>query len=92
MINWHRLFGLFLMDYFTGSPYEVELKKDLSLKQQFLDVVILRKTHEGSIMELPDGLDNLSTCFKSRQRRLNLQEFKFLLWLRRNIVNATQLI
>jgi len=62
MMNWHHLFGLFLLDYFTGSPYVVELEKDLSLKQQFLDVVILRKDQGGAIPEpLPDGLDNLAT-------------------------------
>jgi hypothetical protein len=61
MMNWHRLFGLFLMDLFTGSPYVVELEKDLSFKQQFLDVVILRKDREGNLTEeLPDGLDNLA--------------------------------
>ena len=60
MINWHRLFGLFLMDFFTGSPYSVELEKDLSLKQQFLDVVILRKEHGGTLDEHPDGFDNLN--------------------------------
>ena len=42
-MNWHRLFGLLLTDFFTGSPFVVELEMDLSLKQQFLDVVILRK-------------------------------------------------
>ncbi|TAN49214.1 MAG: hypothetical protein EPN21_12810 [Methylococcaceae bacterium] len=60
MINWHRLFGLFLMDFFIGSPYVVELEKDLSLKQQFLDVVILRKEPGDYAGELPDGFDNLS--------------------------------
>ncbi len=59
MINWHRLFGLFLMDFFSDSPYEVELEKDLSLKQQFLDIVIVRKTHEGEVPELPDGFETL---------------------------------
>jgi hypothetical protein len=58
MTNWHRLFGLFLMDFFTNSPYVVELEKDLSLKQQFLDVVILRKGQGGFAGKLPDGLDN----------------------------------
>ena len=63
MIDWHRLFGLFLMDYFSHSPFVVELEKDLSLKRQFLDVVILRKDGAGAVAEamedLPDGLDNL---------------------------------
>lgn len=60
MINWHRLFGVFLIDYFSDSPYEVELEKDLSLQQQFLDIVILRKEEGEYQGELPDGLDNLS--------------------------------
>ena len=42
-MDWHRLFGLLLTDFFTDSPFAVELEKDLSLAQQFLDVVILRK-------------------------------------------------
>ncbi len=60
MTNWHRLFGLFLMDFFTNSPYVVELEKDLSQKQQFLDVVILRKEQGEFWGKLPDGLDNLT--------------------------------
>lgn len=48
------------MDFFTGSPYVVELEKDLSFKQQFLDVVILRKEQDGTVDELPDGFDNLT--------------------------------
>ena len=60
MIDWHRLFGLALTDFFADSPFVVELEKDLSLKQQFLDVVILRR-QTGEIREdLPDGLENLS--------------------------------
>jgi hypothetical protein len=43
MIPWHRLFGLTLTDFFLDSAYEVELEKDLSLKQQLLDVVIIEK-------------------------------------------------
>ncbi len=46
-MNWHRLFGLLLSDFFAGSPFVVELEKDLSLKKQLLDVVILRKV-QGS--------------------------------------------
>jgi len=61
MIDWHRLFGLALTDFFADSPFAVELEKDLSFKRQYLDVVILRK-YEGEIKEeLPAGLDNLST-------------------------------
>jgi hypothetical protein len=67
-MDWHRLFGLLLSDFFSGSPFIVELEKDLSMKQQFLDVVILRKSPGRFAAQLPDGLDladhNLLT-FKS---------------------------
>lgn len=66
--NWHRLFGLLLSDFFTGSPFVVEIEKDLSAKKQLLDVVVLRK-HEGRFDALlPDGLDELA--------RFNLITFK----------------
>ncbi len=41
--DWHRLFGLLLADFFTGSPFLVEVERDLSQEQQFLDVVIVRR-------------------------------------------------
>ncbi len=59
MIDWHRLFGLTLMDLFTDSPYVVELEKDLSFKQQRLDVVIIEQGEGDFQGELPDGLENL---------------------------------
>ena len=75
MIYWHRLFGLALTDFFADSPYIVELEKDLSLRQQFLDVVILKK-HPGTFTgPLPDGLDNLAEhnllSYKSFQEPLD---------------------
>ena len=60
MTNWHRLFGLFLIDFFTNSPYTVELEKDLSIRQQWLDVVVLRKMPGVLRRRLPDGLDGLA--------------------------------
>ena len=39
--EWHRLFGLLLMDFFTGSPFKVEVERDLSVQQQRLDVTIV---------------------------------------------------
>jgi hypothetical protein len=60
IIDWHRLFGLTLTDFFADSPFMVELEKDLSLKRQLLDVVVIRKK-DGEIKgKLPDGLENLA--------------------------------
>ncbi len=63
LTDWHHLFGMTLTDYFTNSTYRVELEKDLSIKKQLLDVVIIAK-HEGKTRktpaELPDGLGNLA--------------------------------
>ncbi len=61
MIDWHRLFGLALIDFFANSPYAVELETDLSVRQQFLDVVILKQQSGPFVGRLPDGLDNLAT-------------------------------
>ena len=43
-VYWHRLFGLMLMDYLSNRGFRVELEKDLSLKRQILDVVIVEQT------------------------------------------------
>src|SRR5437016_3597063 len=75
MRHWHRLFGLVLPDFFTGSPFVVDLEKDLSLQQQFLEVVILRRTAGRYRGRLPDGLDDLVDhnllTFKSHQESLS---------------------
>ena len=57
--DWHRLFGITLTDFFTDTAYTVELEKDLSLKKQFLDVVIIEKKEGAMPDELPDGLENM---------------------------------
>ena len=59
-INWHRLFGLTLMDLLTDSAYQVELEKELSIKKQYLDVVIVRKMSDTDSAKLPVGLENLT--------------------------------
>ena len=41
--DWHRLFGLLLTDYFTDSPFAVDVERDLSVQQQLIDVVIVRR-------------------------------------------------
>src|SRR5438094_6478259 len=74
-MDYHRLFGLLLTDFFTGSPFVVELEKDLSIKQQFLDVVIIRKRKGRFSERLPDGLADLADhnliTFKSHQEALD---------------------
>ena len=52
--------SLTLTDFFSDSPYVVELEKDLSLCQQFLDVVILKRQPGVFSGSLPDGLENLA--------------------------------
>ena len=52
--QWHRLFGLLLTDHLAGSPFTVELEKDLSKKQQLLDVVIVRRGRGEATRPLPD--------------------------------------
>jgi hypothetical protein len=59
-INWHRLFGLTVTDFFIGSNYAVELEKELSLKKQYLDIVIIKQTTGKSLtMKPPSGLECL---------------------------------
>jgi len=82
-MNWHRLLGLVLTEYFTGSPFDVELEKDLSLRQQFLDVVVVRKRSGLFLGRLPDGLDNFGNfnliSFKSYQEAFDAWTMKELL-------------
>src|SRR5262245_40373404 len=72
---WHRLFGLSLVDFFRGTPVTVELEKDLSFKQQLLDVVLIRKTSAALPCRLPDGFEELAphnlVTFKSYQEALD---------------------
>src|SRR5712691_486392 len=83
--DWHRLFGLLLTDFFTGSPFAVEVERDLSAQQQFLDVAILRRGRGRFSGRLPDGLEGLRPhnllTFKSHHEALDgwaLQELSGL--------------
>jgi hypothetical protein len=73
--DWHRLFGLMLTDIFTGLPFTVELERDLSKQQQFLDVVIVRRRRGRFTDRLPDGLEDLAAhnllTFKSHHEALD---------------------
>jgi hypothetical protein len=31
--DWHRLFGLLLTHFFSGSPFAIEVEQDLSVQQ-----------------------------------------------------------
>ena len=64
--DWHRLFGLLLTDFFSGSPFTVEVERDLSQQQQRLDVVIVRRGRGRFAGTLPDGLDDLAAFPGSR--------------------------
>jgi MgtE intracellular N domain len=73
--DWHRLFGLLLIDFFSGSPYAVDVERDLSEQQQFLDVAIVRRRRGRFVGRLPDGLEDLAehnlTTFKSHREALD---------------------
>jgi hypothetical protein len=71
----HRLFGLSWIDFFQGTPVAVETEMDLSLKQQFIDLVIIRKGPDPIPWPLPDGFEDMAThnlvTFKSHQEALD---------------------
>ncbi len=74
-ISWHILFVIALKDFFTGSVYEVHDEKDLSVKQQKLDVLIIEKKNGAKLDYIPDGLENLCAhnlmTYKSHQQSLD---------------------
>jgi hypothetical protein len=73
--DWHRLFGLLLTDFFSGSAFTVEVERDLSAQQQLLDVVIVRRGRGRFAGRLPDGLEGLAAhnliSFKSHREALD---------------------
>src|SRR5260370_39926101 len=73
--DWHRLFGLLLTDFFSGSPFIVDVERDLSVQQQFLDVTIVRRGRGRFAGRLPDGLEGLRPhnlmTFKSHHEALD---------------------
>jgi hypothetical protein len=80
--DWHRLFGLLLTDFFSGSPFVVEVERDLSVQQQRLDVVIVRRGRGRFAGRLPDGLEGLRLhnllTFKSHHEALDAWALKEL--------------
>jgi hypothetical protein len=81
--DWHRLFGLLLTDFFTGSPFSVEVERDLSVQQQLLDVLIVRRGRGRFVGRLPDGMEGLRPhnllTFKSRHEALDSRAVKELI-------------
>ena len=71
----HRLFGLTWIDFFEGTAVSVETEIDLSVKQQFLDVALIRRVPEPLPRPLPDGFEDLAAhnllTFKSHQEALD---------------------
>ncbi len=63
------------MDFFSGSPFQVEVERDLSVQQQRLDVTIVRRGKGRFAGRLPDGLEGLRPhnlmSFKSRHEALD---------------------
>ncbi len=72
---WHRLFGLSWTDFFRGRPVTVDPERDLSVKKQLLDVLLIRKEAELVDCRLPDGFEDLVAynlvTFKSYQEKLS---------------------
>jgi hypothetical protein len=74
-LPWHRLFGLYWSDFFEGLPVVVEMEKDLSVKKQLLDVLIIRLEAALVDIPLPNGFDDLAAynliSFKSHQQKFS---------------------
>ena len=58
--DWHRLFGIVLTQLFEGFDWKVERELDLSIKQQLLDIVIIRRGRGRKTPILPDGFGPLA--------------------------------
>ena len=68
---YHHLFGLTWIDFFRDSCMAVAEETDLSHKQQFIDVVLVRQGPGPMPHPLPDGFEDLANhnliTFKSHQ-------------------------
>jgi hypothetical protein len=58
--DWHRLLGMFITVHFYGSPYEVEVEKDLTIRKQLLDIIIIKRYKDSGFNLYPAGLENMS--------------------------------
>jgi len=59
IIKWHDLFGLNLKDFFKNSNFEVKTEQNMSLKAQYVDVLIISKSGGKPLEKIPDGFEFL---------------------------------
>ncbi len=59
-MQWHELMAALLRIHFENSPFEVEAEVDLSLKKQFLDILVVRKLPGDFAGKLPDGFEPMA--------------------------------
>ena len=76
MIIWHKILGVTLVDYFTDTPFSVEIEKELKIPQ-YLDYIILENTQPETyqLTDAPDGLNSLCNhnliTYKSVRESMN---------------------
>jgi hypothetical protein len=51
---------MFITVHFYGSPYEVEVEKDLTIRKQLLDIIIIKRYKDSGFNLYPAGLENMS--------------------------------
>lgn len=75
MIDWHRLLGIALTLHFAEYPLTVDLEKEIAIKRQILDILIIKKEDSPLPYRMPDGLEDLAhynlLTYKSMQETLN---------------------
>ncbi len=75
MIDWHRLFGIALTLEFKEYPLYIELEKEMAIKRQILDILIMKKGNGPLPGRMPDGLEDLAPynllTYKSFQETLD---------------------
>jgi hypothetical protein len=67
--------GLGLIDLFTDSNYKVKTEPDMSVKSQYVDILIISKSTGKPVKKLPDGFEFLRDynviTYKSLNESLN---------------------
>ncbi len=71
MTPWHRLFGRLLADLYAGTSYRVEIERDLSSKQQFLDVAVVALQDDAPFMAPHDPPTGSTTWAVTTSSRSN---------------------